>query len=99
MVNDSRSAESVTCGRLTFHEELPTTDHVTMAEVTAGKPALVIVQLMVVEEPSTPITVPFVAEIIGLTREREKERERERSVRERGRGQRIRNRKERGDSE
>ena len=82
IVNDSRSAESVTCGRLTFHEELPTTDHVTMAEVTAGKPAFVIVQLMVTEDPSTPTTVPFVEEIIGLTGQRERERERERERKE-----------------
>ena len=74
MINDSRSAESVTCGRLTFHEELPTTDHVTMAEVTAGNPALVIMQLMVTDDPSAPTMVPFVAEIIGLTGEKERER-------------------------
>ena len=82
MVNDSRLAESVTCGRLTFHEELPTTDHVTMAEVTAGNPTLVIMQLMVTEDPSAPTTVPFVAEIMGLTGQRNRERVREKRKRQ-----------------
>ena len=66
-VKVNRSDESATCGRLTFHDELPNTDHMTIDEFTGGTPTATILQLMVAEVPWTPGIVPFLAEIDGGT--------------------------------
>ena len=70
-VKVDRSDERATRGRLTFHDEFPTTDHITIEEFTGGNPAATIAQLMVAEVPTTPAIVPFAAEIDGGT-ERQK---------------------------
>ena len=65
IVRDDLPCKTALCKRSLFQEKLPATDHVTMDELTPGKPVLVIEHVRVVGDPTKPTTVLVAADMLG----------------------------------